>query len=365
MPIVTTPYLIARFVITLTALYALRAVAGNIGLLDFPGGRKTHLSATPLSGGLGIFAGLLLISLSFPPVLSSFAPLLTLSALVLFIGTIDDLNELKPSVRIIGHVLIALLMAVGADIQLRSMGNLLYFGDIQTGWLAIPLTLFATLGVINAINMCDGIDGLSGGLVVVALGSVTVLAWAGGAFLLVTFVSLIICSILAFLSMNFRRPWNKKALVFLGDAGSTMLGFIIAWLFIEYSQGSEALFAPVHALWFVAIPLIDTVTLLFRRPMQGRSPFAAGNDHLHHHLLSRGFSVSQVVLMLLTASVLFASVGVIGYFYEISESLLFLAFLAVFLLYFFSGQRLAKFCAEGQPQDQSKNQPKAGPLYNS
>lgn len=349
MPYVTTLYLIACFAITLTALYVLRAVASNIGLLDFPGGHKTHFSATPLAGGLGIFTGLLLISLSLPPVLAEFAPLLTLSALVLIIGTIDDIKVLKPSVRMTGHVLIALFMAVVAEVQLRSIGNILYFGDIETGWLAIPLTIFATIGVINAINMSDGIDGLSGGLVLVALGSVTVLALAGGAFLLTSFLTLIICSVLAFLSMNFRRPWNKKALVFLGDAGSTMLGFIIAWLFIEYSQGREALFAPVHALWFVAIPLVDTVNLLFKRPMQGRSPFEADNDHLHHNLLSRGFSVSQVVLILLTASVLFASVGVIGYFYEISESFLFLLFLVLFLLYFLSEQRIAKVQPKVQP----------------
>lgn len=241
-----------------------------------------------------------------------------------------------------GHALVALSMAVVAGIQLTSFGDILYFGDIQTGALAIPFTVFATVGVINAINMSDGIDGLSGGLVITALGSISILALANGSFTLVSFIALIICSIMAFLSMNFRRPWNRKALVYLGDAGSTMLGFILAWLLIECSQGSEALFSPVHALWFLTIPLFDTVNLLFKRPMQGRSPFHPGTDHLHHNLLSRGYSVSQVVLLLVAASIFFASIGIYGYFFEISESFLFQLFLSLFILYFFFEHKIAK-----------------------
>ena len=326
--------------LTILFLQGLRPLAMKVGLMDFPGGRKTHLSATPLVGGLGIFSGVLLVSFSLPALLAQFAPLLTLSALVLFIGTIDDIKDLKPVVRMTGHSLIALSMAIVAENQIASFGNILYFGAIELGLLAIPVTVFATVGVINAVNMSDGVDGLSGGFMVVALGSVCVMALAGGNLALASFIALLVCSLMAFLSMNFRSPWRRKALIYLGDAGSTMLGFMLAWLLIEASQGSQALFPPVYALWFLAIPLFDTVNLLLKRPMQGESPFRAGTDHLHHILLNRGFSGGEVVFILLSISFLFALAGMLGIYYQASEAFMFELFISLFILYFLGVDRL-------------------------
>lgn len=337
----STIYPIATFLATAAALLLLRPVALRIGLLDFPGGRKTHIAATPLIGGIGIFVGLVLISFFLPPILAEFGSLLSLSALILFIGTIDDIKDLKPYVRMTGHALVALSMAVVAGIQLQSFGDIVYLGAIDTGWLAIPITVFATVGVINALNMSDGIDGLSGGIAIISFGSIAILALAGGAFGAVNFIVLIICSILAFLTMNFRRPWNRRALVYLGDAGSTMLGFMLAWLLIDSAQGSERLFAPVHALWFLAIPLFDTVNLLIKRPMRGISPFQPGTDHLHHNLLARGYSVTQVVIIILSVSACFAAFGLIGYFWEFEESFMFQAFISIFVLYFFVAEKVS------------------------
>ncbi len=327
-------YLFATFLCTLIVLQGLRPLAAKVGLLDLPGGRKTHIGATPLVGGLGIFFGLLLISLSLPAILQEFSSLLTLSALILFIGTIDDIKDLKPFVRMTGHVLVALTMSVVAGLQLYSLGDLVFTGNVITGWMAIPITVFATVGVINAVNMSDGIDGLSGGLVIVALVSIGTLAFFASDFGTTGFISLLTCSILAFLTMNFRRLVNKRALVYLGDAGSTMLGFILAWLMIESTQGEAARFAPVYALWFLALPLFDTVNLLFKRPMRGISPFKPGTDHLHHALLSRGYSEAQVVALLLLVSALFALTGMAGIYFNASESVMFALFLGLFIAYF-------------------------------
>ena len=341
MTLVTTPYFLACFTLTLVVLNGLRPAAIKVGLLDFPGGRKTHISATPLIGGLGIFFGVLLISLSLPALLAEFASLLTLSALILFIGTIDDIKDLKPAIRMTGHTLVALAMAVVAENQITSLGNILYLGSADMGVLAIPMTVFATVGVINAINMSDGIDGLSGGFVIIALGSMGVMALASDEFGVASFVTLLICSIFAFLTMNFRRPWKRKALVYLGDAGSTMLGFMLAWLLIQSSQSAQPLFQPVYALWFLAIPLFDTVNLLFKRPMRGISPFKPGTDHVHHALLSRGFSGGEAVFILLAISFLFALAGMLGIYYEASEGFMFQLFMSLFLIYFFTIDKLA------------------------
>ncbi|NKB31612.1 MAG: hypothetical protein GKR91_00745 [Pseudomonadales bacterium] len=332
--------LAGSFFITGVSLFALKPLAGKVGLIDIPGGHKTHISATPLVGGLGIFLGILLASFFTPSALSQFAPFLSLSALVLFIGTIDDAKELTVIARMTGHALVALVMAVVAGVQLTSLGDLVYVGSLELGALAIPVTIFATVGVINAVNMSDGIDGLSGGLVIVALGFIALLSFIRGDIVTTSFIVMIIFSIIAFLSLNFRRPWKRKALVYLGDAGSTMLGFMLAWLFIESTQGETPTFEPVYALWFLTLPLFDTVNLLIKRPQKGISPFSPGTDHLHHQLLRRGFSVEAVVAIITTTAFLLGLIGFLGHYFEASESFMFQLFISLFIIYFLYSDKI-------------------------
>ena len=129
--------------------------------------------------------------------------------------------------------------------------------------------------------------------------------------------------------------------MYLGDAGSTMLGFILAWILIHASQGLEPLFASVYALWFLAIPLFDKVNLLFKRPLRGKSPFRPGTDHVHHALLSRGYSAGGVVSILLALSLLFALVGMLSIYYESSQGVMFQLFLSLFAIYFLTVDNLA------------------------
>lgn len=326
--------LLGAFFITGITLLTLKPVAVRVGLVDLPGGRKTHINATPLVGGLGIFLGVLFVSVITPGVLSHYNSLLSLSALILFIGLVDDAKELAVGIRMTGHALVALAMAVVANIQLTSLGWIIPGVEVDLGVLAIPITVFATVGVINAINMSDGIDGLSGGLVIVTLGFIGFLSFRDGYVEQASFLTVIICSILAFLTLNFRRPWNRKALVYLGDAGSTMLGFMLAWILISSTQGEQQIFPPVYALWFLALPLFDTINLLIKRPMRGQSPFRPGSDHLHHALLRRGFSVEQVVLLLVGLAAALGGIGLLGLSANANETFMFALFLGVFALYF-------------------------------
>ena len=334
--------LITSFLATGISIFALRPVAEKIGLLDLPGGHKTHFVATPLVGGLGIFCGIFFTSIFTPGALAQFAPFLSLSALVLFIGTIDDAKDLTAVSKMTGHALVALAMATAAGVQLNSFGDLLSLGPIELGALSIPLTIFATVGVINAINMADGIDGLSGGLVIVALSFLAFFSFISGDIVKASFIAMVICSIAAFLSLNFRRPWRQKALVYLGDAGSNMLGFMLIWLFLEATQDAQPLFPPVYALWFLAIPLLDTVNLLIKRPLQGRSPFTPGNDHLHHMLLSRGFSVGQTVMLILGMAIACGGIGLLGIRAGLEEFTMFQLFMVLFSCYFCFSDRIAK-----------------------
>jgi UDP-GlcNAc:undecaprenyl-phosphate GlcNAc-1-phosphate transferase len=189
------------------------------------------------------------------------------------------------------------------------------------------------VGVINAINMSDGMDGLSGGMVTIALAFVGVIAWQTGHDNLLVFVAILLSALLAFLALNFRLPWRKPAMVYLGDSGSTFLGFVLAWLLIEATQNSTAMIPPELALWFVAVPLMDTMSLLIKRPLKGKSPFHPGRDHLHHKLFDLGFSNRRVVFSLYIVGVIISLMGLALYQQQIQENYAFDIFLGLFVVY--------------------------------
>ena len=334
--------LFSSFIITTISLYALQPVANRVGLVDFPGGRKTHHRATPMVGGLGIYVGTFSMCLFIPSILSQYSALLALSAFVLFVGMIDDAKELRVSVRMGFHTIAALLMATVGGVRLESFGDLFGFGSIDLGVMSIPVTVFATVGVINAINMADGLDGLSGGLVLIALGFIGASAVVAGDLELLGLVSILGCAVAAFLTMNFRLLWQKNAMIYLGDAGSTMLGFMLAWLLISNSQGNSPTFSPVITLWFLAIPLFDAVYLVVIRPLRKISPFTPGIDHIHHKLVRKGLNIKQTVLLLYTAAITFGAIGFVGLKLQVTETFMFLAFIALFVFYVHISQILSQ-----------------------
>jgi len=197
------------------------------------------------------------------------------------------------------------------------------------------MSIFATVGVINAINMIDGMDGLSGGLSLVCLLFLGATAfWGGNNPTLLALSATAIACLAAFLLLNYRAPAKKPALIYLGDSGSTMLGLIIAWLLIEASQGGANRVIPASvALWFVAIPLMDTVYLFIARPLAGKSPFEPGTDHLHYLMAMHGMTKARVVLLLWGAGVVLGGAGLAIYAIpEMERSSVYL-FLATFVLY--------------------------------
>ncbi len=325
--------LFGSFCVTSASLFALKPVASKVGLMDHPGGRKTHANPTPLIGGLGIYIGVILISFFNPQVLIQYGPLLAISALVLAMGVLDDFKDQPVSVRIGTQSLAAMLMYFAAGNQLSSFGNLFMWGDIGLGILSFPLTVIATVGVINAINMSDGLDGLSGGMVAIALSYLGIVAYQSGNTSMLAVILLLLSAVFAFLMLNFRLPWKKPAIVYLGDSGSTFLGFVLAWLLIESTQGSGAIMPPVLALWFLALPLMDTIALLVKRPLAGKSPFHPGRDHLHHKLLDLGFSHKRVVLSMYVIGALLGYIGLSIYNQDVIESVLFFVFLSLFIVY--------------------------------
>jgi len=239
------------------------ALAAHFGVMDRPGGHKQHETLTPFVGGFGVISVLvstfLLVDLFF--VGFALFPLksVLVGAVAIFLtGLADDIWHLNFKPRFVVQAIVALSMIVIGDVELRSFGELLPGVQVNLGWMAVPLTIFATIGPINAVNMIDGIDGLSGSVSLVSLALTALVAYEGGSSSYVVFVVALMGGVGGFLYYNLRYSSNKQARVFLGDNGSMLLGFVFAWLFIALSQGERPAMTPVTALWFFAVPLTKT-----------------------------------------------------------------------------------------------------------
>lgn len=331
---------LVALVATILLIVVLRPVAVRVGLVDIPNERKSHRAPTPLVGGLAIFAGLVLgfflcldgpIPLSQREVYSFFGAGLLLVA----VGVVDDFLELSPAVRFIAQVLAALLMIFGAGVVLKDLGSMTPEGYVlQLGILAVPFTVFATLGVINALNMCDGLDGLSGSLTLTSLSGLILAAYIWGVPADTALLPILGTAIAGFLLFNLRLLGRERASIFMGDAGSMFLGLALTWYAIALSQGETRALPPAAALWFLMIPIFDAVSMMLRRMMKGRSPFAADREHLHHIFLLAGYSVNETVLVMTGVASCGVFIGLASIYFRIPELVVSGAFLLTGIGYF-------------------------------
>jgi UDP-GlcNAc:undecaprenyl-phosphate GlcNAc-1-phosphate transferase len=263
--------------------------------------------------------------------------------LIFVAGVADDRKHLSHWVRFIVQVVACLVMVYWGDIYLVDFGRLFTSNVLALGPLYVFITIFAALGVINAFNMIDGMDGLSGGIFIVAAIGLTLYAGFAGAVNLHSLLLAAVASVLGFMLLNARFPWNTKARVFLGDSGSTLLGFILAWSFItlgsDLNESGHRAYMPMTAVWLIAVPLMDTSTLIWRRWRSGQSAFGADQHHLHHAFLRAGFSTVQAWAGIMLFAI---ALGVAGALFEASslpDYLSFWSFLAVSYAYFRYMQR--------------------------
>jgi UDP-GlcNAc:undecaprenyl-phosphate/decaprenyl-phosphate GlcNAc-1-phosphate transferase len=189
------------------------------------------------------------------------------------------------------------------------------------------------VGVVNSINMMDGVDGLAGSIAFVAFAWYAAIA-AGSGLESQFKTAIVFCGAIAgFLAFNLRFPWQPHARVFLGDAGSLMIGFALGWFAIDLTQGPGRSLSPIAALWVLLLPLADCVSLMVRRVRQGRSPFEADRHHIHHYLQARGFSHGQSLAILVALSTAFGAVGYAGWHFDLPEPVLFYPFFFGFFAY--------------------------------
>ena len=336
---------------TLLVLLVLIRMAPSLKLLDHPGGRKEHLGKTPVVGGLSI-ALVFLVAL---PVLntSTWAGMALAISILLLIGVLDDLHDLPPLPKFVAQAFAALLLFYLADVKLLSVGNLIGTGSIGTSLLGPWITVFAVIGVMNAINMADGIDGHAGFISLITFVAYAYVARESGLWEQYKLLLVLCGGVAAFLMLNARSPWLKQARTFLGDSGSMVMGFLIASFAVDLTQGPGRTFSPICALWVVVIPLCDCVSLMIRRKLAGNSMFAADRQHLHHYLLLRGLSVGQATMASATANVACAAIGVLGWKLNVAEPIMFAGFVALFVAYHFYMARV--FRTSGDSKEDAAN----------
>ncbi|USD38662.1 UDP-N-acetylglucosamine--undecaprenyl-phosphate N-acetylglucosaminephosphotransferase [Ferrimonas sp. SCSIO 43195] len=309
-----------------------KPIAYRTGLVDKPNERKHHQGAIPLVGGISIFIGVMTAMKIFIPNSTLINLYLLSSAIILLLGVLDDRNDLPVSYRMAVQSLSACIMIFGADLYLETLGGIFGFFEFSLGHLGILVTIVAVIGAINAFNMVDGIDGLAGMLSIVSFSGLVILFILGNSIFWVIPI-LFISAILAYLMFNLGWPSKRVNKIFMGDAGSMLIGLTIVWLLVLGSQGSTPAFRPVTALWIIALPLMDMAAIMIRRVRKGQSPFKPDRDHLHHICMRAGLSSNQSLFTITLISALIVIFGIIGEIASIPEWIMFLFFIFLFMAY--------------------------------
>ncbi|MBI2877242.1 MAG: undecaprenyl/decaprenyl-phosphate alpha-N-acetylglucosaminyl 1-phosphate transferase [Candidatus Tectomicrobia bacterium] len=297
--------LLLAFSVSLLATPLVRGIAWRLRILDFPNPRKVHASPTPLLGGLGIylgFAGSVLVSHGITSLPLEAHVLFLGGSLLLGIGVIDDAQGLPAGLKLAFQLLACLLLIAG-DITLTFMPNTWWGYLIE--WL---LTIVWVLGITNAMNFFDGMDGLATGLGAIGALFVSLLAFQTSQSALTVLCLALLGSCLGFLPYNYRL--RRPASIFLGDAGSTFIGFMLAGLMVLGGWGDKdpirAFLIPVLIL---GVLIFDMVYITLSRVVSGKvSSFKewieyTGKDHLHHRLEALGLSKRQAVILIYSLSI--------------------------------------------------------------
>lgn len=318
---------------TAAAITLLRPLSSKLNLVDIPNQRKQHKGAVPLIGGLSVFSGVLLSALLSLPQEPMLLTVLFYGFAIVVLGAVDDAKDISPWLRLGIQSLLVILLCKSTGVSLYHLGDIVGIGDISVRWFDIIISVAAICGAINAYNMMDGIDGLAGSMAMISFIGLALL-FHDVMPLLADLSQIFILALVPYLCVNLSL-FSVKRKIFLGDAGSMLLGFVIGFMVIFGSQQDHNInaFRPVTALWIIGLPLMDMVGIMIRRISKGQSPLRADRNHLHHILMHAGFTPreSLFIMVLLGASMM--SIGVLGEHFNVSEPVMMGLFLALFAAY--------------------------------
>ncbi len=323
---------VTAIIISLVLIPILMRYAGFLHMLDEPGERKVHKVAIPRCGGLGLAIGAIVAILFFISFEMQLLSLVAGSLVIIVFGLLDDRFELSYKWKFLGQFL-AVFITMAGGLYISAIP----FLGLDPAWLilALPLTVFFVIGVTNAVNLSDGLDGLAAGIMLMTFAVIAFLAVdANGAGGNLAIIALAIAGgIVGFLWFN-----THPAIVFMGDTGSQFIGFMAVFLAIYLTQYLNPVLNPALPLLLLGLPIVDTLTVMVRRLRAGKSPFSPDKSHIHHRLMEYGFSHAEavgsiyVLQSIFLASALFfryaSDITVVGVFLIISATILVLFYWA-------------------------------------
>ncbi len=306
---------ISAFILVLGAVPPMMQCAPFLGLMDTPDKRKQHEGTIPLIGGLVILPVFMTLCLVSGHTWDSTWPLYSALGLLLLTGAVDDKIHLHPLIKFSIQFIAAALVVMPGGAQLYQLGNLFGMGDVGLDSLSLPFSLISVVLLINAINLIDGLDGLAGGTVFIMTGwflTACLLTSLAGALIFIPSLSILLGCLAGFLFYNIRSPWRKKAVIFMGDAGSMSLGLLMAWYAIHLSPEHRRVMEPISVAWILALPIWDECAQFYRRVREGKHPFWPDRGHFHHHFITAGLPPETAVRIILSLVFLSGGIGTFG-----------------------------------------------------
>ena len=318
--------------LTLSLIWLLGHLACHAGLVDHANARKRHGDPVPLVGGLSIYFCMMIIVSLFSDA-DDFLGLILAASIVVGTGVADDAVGLGVRPRLFLIASAAGVMLIEYPLSFNTLDLSFIHFPATNSWAGILLTIIAVVGLANAFNLADGIDGLASGYALLCIVSlVLTLFLISGSVKYLQWILALTTSIFCFLLVNTSALPLRK--VFLGDAGSLLLGFSLGWTLIFYSQDASNSFHPVAGLWCVTLPVFDTVALIVHRVRHGRSPFSPDRNHLHYILIDIGLSQRATLLVILSGALTLNLFG-LWFTYAISEKLSFWLYLSLLVAFYF------------------------------
>ena len=306
-----TLYLFCAFIVAFVFSFAttpiVKKLAIKIGAVDVPkDGRRMHKEPIPRLGGLAIICGFLVSVLCFNTGFNKqFMAIIAGAAIIVVMGIIDDCKNLDAKLKFIIQIIAALVVIYFGDIRINVFTNPNIFSNelywVLPQWLSITITIIWIVFITNAVNFIDGLDGLAAGVSAIMSVSLVFISVRLGEYSIALIGIAMMGGCFGFLPFNF-----NPAKIFMGDTGSTFLGFMLATVSIQGVFKSYAVISFVVPLLILGLPLFDAMFAMLRRIMTGKSPMAADRGHLHHRLIDMGFSQKQTVF------ILYAISGVLG-----------------------------------------------------
>ena len=321
--------------ITLALIPLTKGLAVKLNIIDIPDARKAHLAPTPKNGGIAVTLGAIIPLLLWAPINGLGKAILIGVGIIVLFGLIDDIIDLNYKWKFAAQLVAALIVILYGDLQIKSLGMLLPEGVLLPSWLAIPLTVLVIVGITNAINLSDGLDGLAGGICLFSFICIGYLAFQAENITIALFSAAIAGGLFGFLRFN-----TYPAILFMGDAGSQFLGFTAITLSLGLTQTNTPL-SPMLPLLLIGFPVLDTVTVMSERIARGRSPFIADRNHFHYKLIRLGlFHTESVLVIYILQAFLVTSAFILRFYNDWLILVCYLIFSGIIIIGFFIADKI-------------------------